>query len=61
MVVHYITYKIHLIIPLMLNGYHIYHCCFNNQNLYILPTECIYGFCIILTLNSNETSISKQL
>jgi hypothetical protein len=41
-----------LINPLKLSGYYMYHQ-FNIQKFYVLPTKCIYVFCVDLRTNSD--------
>jgi len=38
--------------PLKPSGYYMYHP-FNIQQLYVLPTQCIYVFCVDLRTNSD--------
>jgi len=38
------------------NGHYIYHQ-FNIQQFYVLPTECIYVFCVDLRTNRDYFSI----
>jgi hypothetical protein len=38
------------------NGYYVYHQ-FNIHKLYVLPTQCIYVFCVDLRTNSDYFTI----
>ena len=41
-------------------GY-VMHQQFNIQQLYVLPTQCIYGFCIYLRTNSDLCHLQHKL
>jgi len=40
------------------NGHYMYHQ-FNIQQFYVLPTQCIYVFCVDLRTNSNYFPIQR--
>ena len=42
--------------PLMPSGHYMYHR-FKIQQFYVLPTQCIYAFCVDLRANSDYFSI----
>jgi len=46
--------------PLQPTGHYMYHQ-INNQQLYVLPTQCIYMFCVDLRTNSDKFPIKHQL
>ena len=46
--------------PLKINGQYIYHL-FNTQQFYVLPTQCIYVFCVDLRTNSDYFTIQHWL
>ena len=41
----------HVFNPLKPSGYYVYQ--FNIQQFYVLPTQCIYVFCVYLRTNSH--------
>ena len=43
----------HININLLKTTGHVMHLQFNIQNLYVLPTHCIYVFCVDLRTNSD--------
>jgi len=45
-----------IIIPLQPSGHYMYHQ-FNIQQFYVLPTQCIYMFCVDLRTNSDYFTI----
>jgi len=47
-------------IPLKPSGHYIYRQ-FNIQQLYVLPTQCIYVFCVDLRTNSDYFPIQHEL
>ena len=46
--------------PLKLSGYYVYHQ-FNIHQFYVLPTHCIYVFCVDLRTNSDYFPIQHKL
>jgi hypothetical protein len=46
--------------PLKINGQYIYHL-FNTQQFYVLPTQCIYVFCVDLRTNSDYFAVQHWL
>jgi len=53
----YVLYKV---IPLKPSGHYMYHQ-FNIQQFYVLPTQCIYVFCVDLRTNSHYFPIQHYL
>ena len=47
--------------PLKPSGHYMYHQAFNIQKFYVLPTNCIYVFCVDLRTNSDYFPIQQWL
>jgi hypothetical protein len=50
------TYVIEIFQHLTISGYYMYHQ-FNIQKFYVLPTQCIYVFCVDLRTNSDYFTV----
>jgi hypothetical protein len=50
------SYYISPLNPLKPSGYYMYHQ-FNIQQFYVLPTQCIYVFCVDLRTNSDYFTV----
>jgi hypothetical protein len=46
---------------LKLSGYYIYIIRFNFKKFYVLPTQCIYVFCVDLRTNSDYFTVQHKL
>ena len=46
--------------PLKPSGHYIYHQC-NIQQIDVLPTECIYGYCVDLRINSDYFTVQHYV
>jgi len=51
-----VTISTGLINPLKLSGHYMYHQ-FNIQQFYVLPTQCIFLFCVDLRRNSDYFTV----